>query len=64
MDEIKIIEETTESETTPDVPVAEQSVTIDVGTQTVASDTVNAAGSANATSDEKTDGKASITFFK
>lgn len=59
MDEIKIIEETTESETTPDVPVAEQSVTIDVGTQTVASDTVNAAGSANATSDEKTDGKAS-----
>lgn len=59
MDEKKIIEETTESETTPDALVAEQSVTVDAGTQTVASDTVNAAGSANATSDEKTDGKAS-----
>lgn len=57
MDEKKIIEETTESETTPDAPVAEQSVTVDAGTQTVASDTVNAADSANATSDEKTAGK-------
>ena len=59
MDEKKIIEETTESETTPGAPVAEQSVTVDAGTQTVASDTVNAADSANATSDEKTAGKAS-----
>lgn len=59
MDEKKIIEETTESETTPDAPVAEQSVTVDAGTQTVASDTVNAADSANATFDEKTAGKAS-----
>lgn len=58
MDGKKIIEETTESETTLDAPVTEQSVTVDSGTQTVAFDTVNATDSANATSDEKIAGKA------
>ena len=57
MDEKKLIEETPESEAMPDMPVAEQSVTVDAGTQTEASDTVNAADSANDTSDEKTAGK-------
>ena len=52
MDEKRIIEEITESETTPDSPVAEQSENVDAGAQAVASDTVNAADSANATSDE------------
>lgn len=34
MDENKIIEETTESKTTPDAPVAEQNITTDAGAQT------------------------------
>lgn len=54
MDENKIIEETTESKTTPDAPVAEQNITTDAGAQTEPAAVAKTEDSAKASEAKKT----------
>ena len=54
MDENKIIEETTESKTTPDAPVAEQNITTDAGAQTEPASVAKTEYSAKASEAKKT----------
>lgn len=54
MDENKIIEETTESKTTPDAPVAEQNITTDAGVQTEPAAVAKTEDSAKASEAKKT----------
>ncbi len=54
MDENKIIEETTESKTTPDTPVAEQNITTDAGAQTEPAAVAKTEDSAKASEAKKT----------
>lgn len=54
MDENKIIEETTESKTTPDAPVADQNITTDAGAQTEPAAVAKTEDSAKASEAKKT----------